>query len=179
MNNWHGMKARIGLRRLYYLLHYDPTTGVFRWNVDRNNRYRAGSIAGTNRDGYRYVMINRENYGAARLAWLYMTGEEPRDDVGFANGNPLDLCWANLHAIACTVHALKRQDWALACARGYYKELHYSGRRGGLTPYRVEVHCDGRQCYVGSFPTSDDAQCAFWFARLLIREAEHLELAPS
>jgi hypothetical protein len=162
VNKWRGMKARITLARLHRLLHYDPSTGIFTWRVDRNNRVRAGAAAGTNRAGYIFLTIDRGMYSAARLAWMYMTGDEPVGDVGFANGVATDLKWANLHAIDASLLKLAKQDWALSAATGYLED---NGK------FRAHVWADSKSQYLGMFPTADEARDAYWFAKLLIRAA--------
>ena len=67
------------------VVHYDPNTGVFRWQsrpdkpAEINTRW-AGKICSPNatRSGYRIIKIDRGQYYAHRLAWLYVYGEWPR-----------------------------------------------------------------------------------------------------
>lgn len=61
--------------RLKELLTYDPATGEFRWIVSRGPN-RAGNSAGCiDKAGYRIIEIDGKAYRAARLAFLYMTGD--------------------------------------------------------------------------------------------------------
>lgn len=73
--------------RLKELLTYNPKTGIFRWVVDRKRVCR-GDIAGSVKpDGYRRIMIDFVGYYAHRLAWLYMNGEWPQDQIDHKNGD--------------------------------------------------------------------------------------------
>lgn len=75
------------------LLEYSPATGDFVWLVGR----RAGKKAGHfDRDGYRRIHIQGRIYGAARLAWFYMTGAMPSSQIDHINRDVADDRWENL-----------------------------------------------------------------------------------
>ena len=76
------------------LLRYDPEDGSFVWVA---GGYKTGKVAGfLDRDGYRRIFVRGKPYGAARLAWLYMTGSMPADQIDHINRNPSDDRWVNL-----------------------------------------------------------------------------------
>ena len=84
--------------RLKELLHYDQGTGKFTWLVGRLC-IRKGSIAGTTDiQGYRVVKIDGKSYKAHRLAWLYMVGGWPLDEIDHINTDRADNRWVNLRA---------------------------------------------------------------------------------
>ena len=85
-------------KELKELLHYDPNTGVFTWLVDRNDKTKAGDVAGGSNlsHGYKRLCINYHNYQQHRLAFLYMTGNFPDRFVDHINGNRSDNRWDNL-----------------------------------------------------------------------------------
>lgn len=83
--------------RLKELLHYDPETGHFTWLVSNSNRAPAGSRAApSGGTGYRQIRVDGRLYMTHRLAFLYMTGDFPPDDVDHINRIPSDNRWGNL-----------------------------------------------------------------------------------
>jgi hypothetical protein len=87
-----GEPAKITKERLMGAIHYSPTTGMMTWK-HAGRRMRVGEPAGSiNHYGRRIVMIDNVRYWAAKLAWLYMTGEFPET---VTVEEPTDEDWAN------------------------------------------------------------------------------------
>ena len=83
--------------RLKDLLHYDPETGVFKNKVTRNPRAKQGSVAGyLNTIGYVVIQIAGEKIHAHRLAWLYVHGNWPANEIDHINRKRNDNRIANL-----------------------------------------------------------------------------------
>ena len=83
--------------RLQELLSYDPETGIFRWKVDRNGNAKKGEVAGSiASDGYRAIRIDGRHYFAHRLAWFFVHGMWPADQIDHLNGRRADNRLANL-----------------------------------------------------------------------------------
>jgi hypothetical protein len=76
------------------VLMYDSLNGEFRWkyreDVPNNINGRvAGKVAGTvTPNGYVAITINKRIYQAHRLAWLFVNGEWPDDEIDHINGDP-------------------------------------------------------------------------------------------
>ena len=94
-------------------LEYCPDTGNFTWLVSKNNRVKAGAIASNiNYYGYVRIGINGKQYGAHRLAFLWMTGEFP-DECDHINHQRSDNRWENLRSVTSAENNL-----TLCCAAG-------------------------------------------------------------
>jgi hypothetical protein len=130
------------------VLNYDAISGRFTWSN--------GKPAGTRKDsGYIRIIINGSSYYAHRLAWLYMTGEWPAHDIDHKNREPSDNRWSNLR------HATRSENNAnrpkRANSRGRLKGIYLSGS-GRWT---ASIRYGGKERYLGSFSTEEDAHAAY------------------
>src|SRR5882757_1550497 len=133
---------------LRHLLHYDPLTGEWTW-VNPNPRARnicAGMRAGTVRfDGRRQISIEGKLYLGSRLAWFYMTGEWPEDEVDHKNRIKSDDRWENLRPATHSENMFNR-EW---CERS--GELRGICKEG--SQYRVIIG----NTYLGYYKTLEEA----------------------
>jgi len=96
-------------------LKYDPETGVFIWKPRAGDKWWnanfAGEIAGTiNNKGYRRIMIDGKPYMVARLAWLYVHGEWPKNEIDHINRVKDDDRLANLRDVTHTENSNNRSS---------------------------------------------------------------------
>lgn len=83
--------------RLRKALKYQRSTGNFIWLIRPSNRVKVGDVAGTRQNqGYISIALDGQFYLAHRLAWFYVKGEWPPEDVDHKNGNRADNRWRNL-----------------------------------------------------------------------------------
>lgn len=82
---------------LLALLIYCEITGIFRWRVSRGG-VEAGSVAGriSPTTGYQEISINGKLYKAHRLAWLYVHGVWPSDQIDHIDRDKTNNRIANL-----------------------------------------------------------------------------------
>lgn len=87
------------LERLKEVMNYCTDTGQFTWIKKTNSRgiNRVGLTAGkVDPNGYTYLRIDKKDYLAQRVAWLYVHGEWPARRLRFLDGNEANFSIANL-----------------------------------------------------------------------------------
>lgn len=140
-------------------LHYDPDTGEFTW-VLSNRTDKIGKRAGTVLPvGYiQFALCGHKQY-AHRLAWLYMTGSWPVDQLDHINGNKSDNRWCNLR------EATNAQNGA---NRGAQRNNRTSGLKGVFRDRRLRIRpwvsyiTRNRENYrLGRFDTAEEAHLAY------------------
>lgn len=146
--------------RLRKLLAYDPETGVFTNLVWRSSNAPAGAVAGSpNCRGYQNIHIDGSRYLAHRLAWLYMTGEWPKDRIDHRDTDNTNNRWLNLR------EATQSQNVANAKKRfdntSGYKGVGWSH---SLQKWRAEIKVNHRRVHLGVFDQAEDAHVAYILA---------------
>ena len=93
-------RPELTAEKLRELLHYEPATGIFTWKISTSNRVKVGDAAGyPEGGGYLRIMVQSRRYKAHRLAWLYVYGEWPKDQIDHINRNRSDNRIANLREV--------------------------------------------------------------------------------
>ena len=87
-------------KELKELLEYSPKTGLMRWISARGGCGKGAPAGCTTYYGYIQVRISGRSYAAHRLAWLYMTGSFPKDEIDHINGDRGDNRWINLRQVS-------------------------------------------------------------------------------
>jgi hypothetical protein len=135
------------------ILDYDPDTGVFRWKYREGlaaaswNSKWAGKIAGTSgqHGGYISISINKVLYRGHVLAWLWVTGEWPKNEIDHRNRARGDNRFDNLRL------ATRQQNSMNRTAQGVYFQA-------GKWVARIKIN--GKQVYLGRHINRLDARAA-------------------
>jgi hypothetical protein len=153
--------------RLKELLRYDPETGLFYWlerpvrlgfeRTDKtwNVRY-AGKIAGDEFGKLRpriRISVDKRRFQAHRLAWLWMTGEWPAEEIDHKDMNPLNNKWENLREATHSQNGMNRKS------RSKYAKGVTIHKPSGL--FQARIYKDGRCRCLGYHKTPEEAHRAY------------------
>lgn len=145
-------------KRLKELFDYDPDTGVFK-RIKRvtGRKGNIGDIAGSLKtNGYINIFIDRKQYLAHRLAWLYQYGEFPAQMVDHIDGDKSNNKITNLR------EATRNQN-------NYNATLSKRNKSGCKCVYKdkvrnqwvVEIKKDNKKNHIGRFYKFEDAVKAY------------------
>ena len=157
--------------RLRSLVHYSETLGLFTRLVDVR-KYKAGTAAkGTLSHGYVRVSVGGRSYAAHRLAWLWMTGNWPKQDIDHIDGDRANNRWANLRDVSRSMNLENMHQ-----AKSHNKSTgllgaHLHPQTGNYTS-RIQVR--GKDVYLGSFATPEAAHTAYIAAKRIHHEGNTL-----
>jgi hypothetical protein len=158
--------------RVQELLHYDPDSGDFRWLKRVSHTIQIGDIAGTlTKSGYWAIHIDRRQYPAHQLAWLYMTGTWGRPLIDHRDLDRTNNRWANLRVATPSANCANRRRYRNNASG--FKGVHLDQKSGR---WRAGIRKDGRSYELGLFATPEAAHGAYVAAaRQLFGEFARME----
>jgi hypothetical protein len=90
-------KRELTHERLLEVLSYERSSGKFTWKLATSRRVNVGDEAGViAANGYRYIGIDGGKYLAHRLAWFYVKGVWPAEQVDHKNVDRSANAFSNL-----------------------------------------------------------------------------------
>lgn len=150
-------KSNLTAEELRSILSYDPETGIFRWLVSSARRIKVGDTAGSMReDGYWCVVINRYQYNAHRLAWLYMTGDWPAGHIDHDDLDKSNNRWENLRPATKSQNGANRR--VLSNNTSGHKGVSWHVR---LQKWQAYITVEGKRRHLGSFNSAQEASSAY------------------
>jgi hypothetical protein len=142
-------------------LSYDAETGLFTWAQRRTNG--AEGLAGSNPDGrYITISIKRKRYYAHRLAWFFVHGEWPKNQIDHINGIKTDNRIANLREIT---RAENQQNQRQAHKDAKTTRLLGACRCTFTKRWQAHIQVNGKQKNLGRFDTAEEAHAAYLAAK--------------
>ena len=139
------------------ILDYSPETGLFTWRVAPNGRIKIGQRAGSpDTGGHLQIRINKRFYRAHRLAWLYVHGEWPPEDIDHINSERADNRLCNLRP------ATRAQN----CQNSRLYRSNTSGFKGVVwhargSKWSARIRANGRVHHLGRYTTAEAAHAAY------------------
>lgn len=152
----------LSVEELKRVLSYDPDTGKFHWLVSLTRSVAVGDVAGgPSSDGYLRIGLHGVRYMAHRLAWFYMMGRWPADDIDHINGSKTDNRFANLREATRRMNAENqrraRKDSSVGLLGvGWHKRDKH---------FRAQIQVRGKHVFLGYFPTAEEAHQAYLAAK--------------
>ena len=148
---------QITQERLRELLSYDTETGLFT-RITGDARKTVGSLHHT---GYITINLDGKNYMAHRLAWLYVNGNFPPEEIDHINGKSTDNRISNLR------EASRKQNNENRTLRSD----NTSGFQGvtfnkSFRKFQARIMHNKKSRHLGLFSTAEQASQAYQAARV-------------
>lgn len=161
---------RITHKNLKKYLRYDEKSGLFTRLVQSSNRIKVGDIAGSVNvsDGYVYITVGGKRYSAHRLAWFYVTGYWPKDEIDHINGIRSDNRFENLREATSSIN---KQNQRIARSNNKVGLLGVCKARG---KYLAQIRLYGKNKFLGYFENPQLAHSAYIKAKRVIHEGNIL-----
>jgi hypothetical protein len=149
---------------LQFYCRYDYMTGDF-WRVTRfdswgNTKVINKLVTSKNNRGYKWLNIFGKMYLVHRLAFLYMTGNHPTNEVDHINGDRTDNRWLNLRECDSSTNS-RNQGIRKDCTSGV-RGVNYNTAKSSrsLKRWVARISHQGERIMLGNFETFEEAVAA-------------------
>jgi hypothetical protein len=148
------------------MLRYDPETGFFWWThqIGNNSRTMDRPAGHTVLRNEKILKIKGKNVRLHRLAWLYMTGEVPKDQIDHIDGDRSNNKWNNLRECSNLENSQNRRVRCTSTTKliGVSYDKNAKGKK-----YRAAITVNGKWNFLGQFATAEEAHAAYVAAKPL------------
>lgn len=154
------MENMISAEELKAEMRYEPETGQFYWLKSGKGRkpdLKVGTVVSCY-GGLQYVHVHLrgKKYSGHRLAWFYVYGNWPPEDIDHIDGNGLNNSIANLRLASRTQNMCNRT--AFKNNKSGMKGV-YLDRRSGK--WRSEIKFNRVRHHLGRYETAEEAYSAY------------------
>ena len=141
-------------KRLKEAVRYDPDTGLFLRILKNKKTKPCGKYGGKDFKGPYQISIDTKKYLTHRLAWLYVYGYMPENDIDHINRDCQDNRIANLREVSRSCN----------CMNKGLDLRNKSGIKGVLfktigRKWRVTIMANGENIYLGRYKCLLEAAC--------------------
>lgn len=149
------MRFMLTQEYLKEILQYNENTGIFTWLKKTtnciHNRIVVGSVAGSvSKRGYLQIVINNKRYFSHRLAWLYVYGKYPNNNIDHINGITNDNRIENLRDVTQRTNSQNRKTHR----KGSLVGSSYCKKRN---KWRSTIYFNRKRYHLGYFETALEA----------------------
>ena len=138
-------------------LHYCQETGTFTWKSTKSRNTKIGSVAGALKNGYVRISIENKLYYAHRLAFLYVAGKFPDQQIDHIDGNRANNSFKNLRDVSSKVN---NQNVRVARSNNASGLLGASWNKSS-NKFESSVRIDGKKHHIGTFDDATEAHLAY------------------
>jgi len=142
------------------LLHYDKDTGVFTWLVAKRKGSKVGDIAGCISQKmkckqYIQIGVNGKYYLAHRLAWLYVYGSFPKNEIDHKDGQGMNNKFSNLREVTHLENGKNQR--LMAHNKSGVTGVHWCNT---YCVWRAAIEVNRKKISLGSYATIQEAAAA-------------------
>ena len=150
-------------QRLRELFHYDPDTGIFTRKVKTWPGSYIGEVVGSRHSqGYVQLKVEGKMRKAHRLAWLYMMGQWPCNEIDHRDRCRSNNAWSNLRDVLPSANQHNRAP-QINNSSGY---LGVTRSKNPAKPWRAQISLNGKRFNLGDFESAHLAFDAYQAAKL-------------
>ncbi len=143
--------------RLKEILEYDQNTGIFLWKEKISKKVIVGEIAGyLESRGYWEICIFGRKYKAHRIAWLYVYGNFPTNQIDHINRVRTDNSIFNLREATNLENSLNHD--ANKNNKSGFRGVHWNSN---TQKWRAQARLNGKRIELGLHKTAELAAEAY------------------
>lgn len=159
-------ESSVTAERVREVLSYDPETGIFTRKVRLAQRHHVGDradfvVTGGGLKGYRRVSLDSQRFLAHRLAWLYVHGEWPANEIDHRDGNPSNNRIGNLRDVTGAVNLQNMRVPRKTNSSGYLGVYKHAQN----DTWVARIQKDRRTIHIGCFADPAEAHQAYLKAK--------------
>ena len=141
--------------RLRVLMAYNPKTGKFYHRVGRGRVIAGTEAGGSDKNGYIQIGVDGTQYLAHRLAWLYVHGYMPENNLDHIDRDPGNNRIENLREVSqvCNLRNCGNRVNNSSGVKGVSLDR-------GRGKWGAHIRVPGRKITIGQYADFDDAVCA-------------------
>lgn len=147
---------RLNYSRLIETVNYDPDSGAFTWNKSRKGCKPGKAIGTLKSNGYMHICIDGYKYLLHRLAWLYIYGDMPKNDIDHIDGCRNNNAIKNLRSVDRSTNLEN-----IKIAKSHNKSTGMLGAYRSRDKFTSRIRVRGNDIYLGVFDTKEGAHEAY------------------